>query len=256
MRQRFVRRLSRALRARLGRDRAGAWRVRTDPVRGRSGALEEESGYWSDWLAARGGKWAEEFARRFDPEAEVEDGGLREVLAALPPGARVLDVGAGPASTVGTRFRGQPLELVAVDPLAEEYARSLSRERLVPPVPTQAIAGEELTARLGPDRFDVAYSRNALDHAVDPAVIVDEMVGVVRPGGVVVLDHVQNEGERNGYEQLHQWNFDVFDGHLIVWRNDRRIDLTDRLRDRADVRCRLETRSGWPVVLAQITRRN
>ena len=254
MRQILARRIARALRARLGLGHGG-WRVRADPVRGRGRALDEESGYWSDWLAERGGKWADDFTRRFDPEAEVEDAELREVLASLPPGARVLDVGAGPASTVGVRFEGAPLDLVAVDPLADAYARSLAREGLVPPVPTQPIAGEDLRARLGSDRFDVAYSRNALDHAVDPAVIVDEMVGVVRPGGIVLLDHVQNEGERNGYEQLHQWNFDVADGHLVVWRSDRRIDLTDRLRDRADVRCRLESRGGLPVVLARITRR-
>jgi len=255
MQEPFVRRLVRAVRARVGGGHNGSWRVRTDPVRGRGHALDEESGYWSDWLAGRGGKWADEFTRRFDPEAEVDDPELRTVLATLPPGARVLDVGAGPASTVGTRFEGEPVHLVAVDPLAEEYDRSLAREGLVPPVRTQPVAGEELTARLGADRFDVAYSRNALDHAVDPAVVVDEMVDVVRPGGIVVLDHVQNEGERNGYEQLHQWNFDVADGHLVVWRNDRRVDLTERLRDRADVACRLETRGGLPVVLARITRR-
>jgi SAM-dependent methyltransferase len=255
MEQPFVRRLAHAVRARLGGSRDGNWRVRTDPVRGRHRALDEESGYWSDWLAGRGGKWADEFTRRFDPEAEVDDPALREVLAMLPPGARVLDVGAGPASTVGTRFEGKPIELVAVDPLAEQYERSLAREGLVPPVRTQPIAGEELTARLGSERFDIAYSRNALDHAVDPAVIVDEMVGVVRPGGIVVLDHVQNEGERNGYEQLHQWNFDVAEGHLVVWRSDRSVDLTERLHDRADVRCRVETRGGLPVVLDQIARR-
>jgi len=255
MQEPFVRRLVRAVRTRVGGDHDGSWRVRTDPVRGRGHALDEESGYWSDWLAGRGGKWADEFTRRFDPDAEVDDQALRDVLAALPPGAAVLDVGAGPASTVGTRFAGQPLNLVAVDPLADAYDRALAREGLAPPVRTQPIAGEELTARLGPDRFDVAYSRNALDHAVDPAVIVDEMVGVVRPGGVVVLDHVQNEGERNGYEQLHQWNFDVAEGHLIVWRNDRRVDLTERLRGRANVLCRVETRGGLPVVLAHITRR-
>jgi SAM-dependent methyltransferase len=254
MREPLVRRLVRAFRTRVGADR-GSWRVRTDPVRGRGHALDEESGYWSDWLSARGGKWVGEFTRRFDPEAEVDDQALRDVLATLPPRAAVLDVGAGPASTVGTRFDGQPLDLVAVDPLAEEYDRSLAREGLVPPVRTQPIAGEELTARLGADRFDVAYSRNAIDHAVDPAVIVDEMVAVVRPGGTVVLDHVQNEGERNGYEQLHQWNFDVADGHLIVWRNDRRVDLTERLSARAEVVSRLETRGGLPVVLARIIRR-
>ena len=199
--------------------------MRSDPVRGRRRALDEESGYWAYWLAERGGKWADDFSRRFDAAADVEDPVLREILATLGPGASVLDVGAGPASSVGARFAGRPLNLVAVDPLADAYDRSLAREGLVPPIRTQRVAGEELTARLGSDRFDVAYARNALDHAVDPAVIVEQMVSVVRPGGTVVLRHVQNEGERNGYEQLHQWNFDVVDDRLVVWNDAFRVDV-------------------------------
>jgi SAM-dependent methyltransferase len=252
--QAHPRRLARAIRAALGRDRGGRWKVRSDPVRGRRRALGEESGYWAYWLAERGGKWAEDFSRRFDAAADVEDPVLREVLATLGPGASVLDVGAGPASSVGARFAGRPLNLVAVDPLADAYDRSLAREGLVPPIRTQRVAGEELTARLGSDRFDVAYARNALDHAVDPAVIVEQMVSVVRPGGTVVLRHVQNEGERNGYEQLHQWNFDVVDGRLVVWRSDRTVDLTEQLRPRAEVTCWLEPTEPVPTVLARITK--
>jgi SAM-dependent methyltransferase len=254
MHEPLVKRAARAIRAVLRRDRGGPWKVRTDPVRGRRRALDEESGYWADWLAERGGKWAEEFSRRFDPEAEVDDPLLREVLAGLAPAASVVDVGAGPASSVGSRFDGRPLTLVAVDPLADAYDRALAREGLVAPVRTEPVAGEELTARLGAERFDVAYSRNALDHAVDPAVIVDEMLNVVRPGGTVVLRHVQNEGERNGYAQLHQWNFDAVDGHLVVWRSDRRVDLTERLHARADVRCWLEPTDDTFTVVARITR--
>jgi len=87
-------------------------------------------------------------------------------------------------------------------------------------------------------------------------VIVDEMLGVVRPGGAVVLHHIQNEGARNQYAQLHQWNFDVVDDHLIVWRSDRRVDLTERLQGRAEVQCALQpVDGGYPVVVARLIRR-
>ena len=33
-----------------------------------------------------------------------------------------------------------------------------------------------------------------------------EMLGVTRPGGIVRIVTHENEGERQGYEGLHQWN--------------------------------------------------
>jgi hypothetical protein len=107
-------------------------------------------------------------------------------------------------------------------------------------VRARPVPGERLIDHFGPDRFDVAYSRNALDHAVDPVLIVENMLGVVRSGGHVVLRHMRNEGVRQSYVQLHQWNFDERGGHLIVWRPGWETDLNERLSARAEVKCHLE----------------
>jgi SAM-dependent methyltransferase len=210
-------------------------------VRGRRRALREEVDYWRQWLAARGGKYAEEYAYRFDAHAEVADPALRKVLSDIPQReVSILDVGAGPASTVGCRFPGKALTVVAVDPLARHYDRLLATARVVPPVRTQRVAGEELVQRFGPAHFDIAYSRNALDHAVDPAVIVERMLEVVRPGGHVVLRHVRNEAIREAYVQLHQWNLDERHGQFVIWRAGHETNVSEALAGRAEVTCSTE----------------
>jgi SAM-dependent methyltransferase len=207
-------------------------------VRGRRSALRAEVAYWEDWVATRGGRWADEYDSRLDPAAEVWDPVLRDVLREIPhEEISILDVGAGPASTVGCRFPGKRLSVVAVDPLADSYARVLAQSGVVPPVPTERLEGERLIERFGRERFDVAYARNALDHAVDPTVIIEQMFGVVTVGGYVVLRHVRNEGVRQAYGQLHQWNFEERDGQLIVWRVGHESPVGDLLDGRGQMTC-------------------
>lgn len=221
-------------------------------MRGRRRALKEEIDYWEGWLATRGGRYADGFAYLFDPNSEVGDSALRAVLAGLNKGeqgtASILDVGAGPASTVGQRFCGRPVVVTAVDPLADDYRPLLLEYGLEPPVWTERLEGERLVERFGRERFDVAYARNALDHAVDPVAIVENMLEVVRRGGYVVLRHVRNEAVRQEYTQLHQWNFDERAGELVVWRPDEEISISERLVPET-VSCHVEANDTWVIVV-------
>ena len=237
-----VRRLAAFLRRRRwGRQ----WRRRSDPHRGRRRALGEEAGYWEHWLASRGGKYPEEYSYRLDPTSEVQDPLLREALAAMEADeASILDVGAGPATTVGCRFPGMRLEVVAVDPLADRYDELLDDAGVVPPVRTERLEGERVGERFGEGRFDIAYSRNALDHAVDPVEIIRQMVAVVRPGGFVLLRHARNEAVSQDYVQLHQWNFDERGGDFVIWRTDGETNMTRELAGAATVVCRREQPEG------------
>lgn len=219
----------------------GKWRRRSDPVEGRTEALSEEVDYWRNWLATRGGKWREEFEYRLDPSSEVADAVLREVIERTPrDSVSVIDVGSGPASMVGSVLPGKSIALVAVDPLADDYNRLLDEAHVSPPVRPRRVAGEQLVEAFGCGSFDVAYARNSLDHAVDPVLIIDNMVDVVRPEGRVVVRHVRNEGTRQAYVQLHQWNFDERDGCLVVWRPGVQIDVNAVLAGRAEVKCWVE----------------
>jgi SAM-dependent methyltransferase len=192
-------------------------------------ALDDEAAFWDRWIATRGNGARLDFDGRMHPESPIMDPYLLDAIAAIPRDpVRVLDVGAGPISTVGLRnYRspGRAIELVAVDPLADRYLELLARAGLTPPVATQACRGEDVAAHFGRGAFDVAYSRNALDHAADPMAAIRAMVEVVRADGRVVLVHGRREAEARGYEELHQWNFDVRGDRLELFGRRASFDV-------------------------------
>ena len=193
-------------------------------------ALPGEADFWSEWIATRGLDWPREFERRFDAAQPLSESLVLDVLDRIAADeVRILDVGAGPATSLGKTHPAKRLEIAAVDPLADDYARLLAEAGLRAPMRTQQVAGEQLSRAFEAESFDVAYARNAIDHAVDPARIVREMLAVVRPGGFVVLRHYENEAETEGYEGLHQWNFCLQDDRLVICNERRRIDVAAEL---------------------------
>jgi SAM-dependent methyltransferase len=91
---------------------------------------------------------------------------------------KVLEVGSGPHGLVfgfGQKFG------VGVDPLAVEY------KSLFPKLQTNAFTvaaiGEELPFEGG--SFEIVLSDNVIDHAERPMAIVDELVRVLKPGGLL-----------------------------------------------------------------------
>jgi SAM-dependent methyltransferase len=211
---------------RFGLVRRLLWRTRA----------RSEVDFWAAWLTGAPGteQWAHDRALRLDPTTEIRDPLVRAELDRSPAEEiSILDVGAGPLTSLGYRYPGKRLDIVAVDPLADEYNRLLREERLEPPVRTTAAAGEALLDRFGSRRFDIAYASNSLDHSADPARIISNMVGLVSPGGVVILRHKQNEGANARYGGLHQWNFDVVGEGLVVWNNAVEVDIGKALRGRA-----------------------
>lgn len=193
--------------------------------------------FWQGWLTGASGteQWAADRDARLDPDAEIRDPVLRHELECSPrDDVAILDVGAGPITSVGYRCGGKRVTVVPVDPLADEYRRLLRDAGLEPPVPTIRVAGEDLVRHFGRKSFDIAYAVNSLDHSADPVAIISNMVEVVRAGGIVLLRHKRNEGESARYGGLHQSNFDVADGRLVVWNTAARIDVTSALADRAE----------------------
>ena len=191
-----------------------------------------ETRFWSRWLETKGDQWPDDYARRVDPHSPVQDLLLITAIEALPQNTvEILDVGAGPLSTVGMTYGERDLRITAVDPLAPQYDRLLEKAGVTPPVRTIAGTAEQLLEIFEPGSFDIAFSKNALDHASDPALSVANMAAVVRSGGFVALRHFRQEGEARGYGGLHQWNFDELDGDFQVWSRDgMRHNITAPLR--------------------------
>jgi SAM-dependent methyltransferase len=141
----------------------------------------------------------------------------------------ILDVGAGPASSLGSVAPARTLSIVAVDPLAAEYAAMLARLGVRVAAPSIPGYAETLGAMFAPHSFDVVYARNSLDHARDPLRALREMLRLVRPSGFVALRHVRCEGENAGYADFHQWNFDIRGDGPELWNRRRRHPLASAL---------------------------
>jgi SAM-dependent methyltransferase len=197
--------------------------------------IDFEINWWTDWIRTKGSNWPDDFIARQDPDRRVNPN-LFEGMDTTAP-QKVLDVGAGPATCLGYRLNGQPVELTASDPLAPQYAKISAECGVVWPVQTISGFAEDLSAFFPRNHFDMVFCRNALDHSFDPVRGIEEMLLVLRIGGRVNLNHYANEGRDGNYVGFHQWNFDVVDGRPVIWNPHARIDLIDRFGHCADVSC-------------------
>ena len=222
-----------------------ALRPFTPPAWVHRAGLRGELSWWRGYIATSGGAWPEDLRQRLDPDAPLLEPLIADRLDRFDGrSVRVLDVGAGPVSVLGKTHGDVRLDVTAVDPLGKQYARLLAKAGIAPPVPTLACKGEDVAARFGPNAFHVAYSRNAIDHSADPLAIVSAMTDTVIPGGFVALRHYRCEAETNGYIDLHNWNFDVESGSLLIWGPYGSYDLSAELSGKATVTCWLSESSG------------
>ena len=117
---------------------------------------------------------------------------LRKALRGEAPGVgnaqpRVLDcgVGTGTLSSALARVTASPFKLDAIDisPRMLERAGSRFRERDLPVALRQADVRE---LPYGDGVFDLVMSAHVLEHLVDPGVALNEMVRVLKPGGLLI----------------------------------------------------------------------
>lgn len=188
-------------------------------------------------------------------------------LVDLPAGAivRVLDVGSGPLSQVGTASDRYRIEITAVDPLAHTYRKELALEQRG--VVTRRGTGETLIHDFPPRVFDLVFCRNALDHTSEPLLAIRQMVRVCKAAGAVFLSHSTDEGRKQRYRGLHQWDFSPReDGDLVISTPGKPpVSLRQELRGTATVQATMTgvsatgTRSpphGWHTAVVRPTRRS
>ncbi len=151
------------------------WFARKRRERGRR-ALERQLVYQENKAAA--------FSSGHDASARanfIRAQSIRQRLARvkdIPDSARVLEVGSGAHGLIFGFAAGCG---VGVDPLAVEYRQLFPVLQQL--APTVAAIGEELP--FGDAAFDVVLSDNVIDHAERPLAIVDEIVRVLKPGGLL-----------------------------------------------------------------------
>lgn len=151
------------------------WFAKKRRERGRR-ALERQLDYQRE-KAASTGATEDELARFQFLRSQM----IRTLLEAIKPitdTSRILEVGSG---TGGLIFGfGSDLR-VGIDPLAAYYKQLYPK--LQSTARTVAALGEELP--FDDASFDVVLSDNVIDHGEQPFEIIDEMVRVLRPGGLL-----------------------------------------------------------------------
>ncbi|UJR80442.1 class I SAM-dependent methyltransferase [Sandaracinus amylolyticus] len=166
----------RRLREGVGRLREGVAELRARPTSERaSHAIARQLDYQRRKAAAIARDHA-----RIERIMSARTNALVATLAphvAITSGTRVLEVGSGAHGHVF--FLGVP-DAIGVDPLADEYRALFPWQ---PRARTIAAYGEHLP--FDDARFDLVVSDNVIDHAERPAAIVDELVRVLAPGGVL-----------------------------------------------------------------------
>ena len=104
-------------------------------------------------------------------------------------GRTLLDVGAGPAQYAAA-FTAAGVRYLAVD----------HDRRVVARLSGTAAVGEARALPVADASLDVAFSSNVLEHVSQPWVAADEMVRVVRPGGLVVVSYTNWLSPWGGHE--------------------------------------------------------
>lgn len=207
--------------------------------------IDYEVDFWTKWFSTSGGQWPEDFRMRLDPGVEIEPSFMELVTTADAAHAKILDVGSGPLSILGKVHNGVRLDITAVDPLADYYARIVECCGVRRPIPVIKAFAEDLASFFDSNHFDLAHCQNALDHSFEPLRAVFQMLEIVKPGGVVLLRHIPNEAENEQYSGFHQWNFDVEDGCFIMWNRRERINVNRLVEGFSDIHA---VKSGGVVV--------
>jgi SAM-dependent methyltransferase len=223
-----------------------------------AGGADAEIAILSEWLRTQGGRWPGDYRFRLDPESVIQEDITRHLNGAGQR-VRLLDAGAGPLTFVGKRWPGHDLELTAVDALADSYDALLAEYAITPPVRTRRCDSERLSDVFAPDSFDMACAAHTIDHSYEPLRAIRQLVTVVRPGGVVLLQHYPNEAENEVYSGQHQWNLDWVSGDCILWRPGDKWSLRRELAGQAtvtggkadDVVTTVITKSGGPTAGAE-----
>lgn len=199
-----------------------------DPMKAAwTSGLPAEVQFWEDFIRTRGLDWPHDFRDRLNPDLPFPPHLRARLVPEPPPGSviRVLDVGSGPLTTLGTRWEGRTVELVPIDPLADRYNELLDQAGITPPNRTRHGEAERLTEYFPEGHFDLAHAVNSLDHSYNPLESIRQMLLVVKPGAYVQLEHAADEAETQKYDGLHQWNFRIESGRLVIWRPGERLDV-------------------------------
>lgn len=94
---------------------------------------------------------------------------------------------------------------------------------------------EFLGNTFGRNYADYIIVDNALDHCIDPWRSLVECLYVLKTDGRMYMNHRRAEAVYEGWSGLHRWNIDCDGGDLIIWNKENAVNVTERLKEIADI---------------------
>lgn len=216
------------------------WLKQRIPSLRRTEALEQEIQFWRNWFESGGLQWPQDYQERFNPDQPIQSHVATFIDRIDGDPVHILDVGSGPITKLGKKHSSKQLVITATDILAGEYDRLLSELGVEPLVRTVFADAERLEGQFGKNAFDIVHGQNSIDHTARPLQAIEQMLAVCKPLGYVILYHAENEGHREQYQQLHQWNFTCVNGDFIVrdrWGQE--TNVTNKLATAGEVTCNI-----------------
>lgn len=148
---------------------------------------------------------------------------LQQIAGGAYP-IRTMEIGPGPLSTLGWGVEEGILDVLAIDPLADEYRRIVNYiQNPYPIVPLRA-DGEDATLIFQGLHFHLAYARNSIDHCREPQKVFGNMVTLLVHGGILAHKHGEREGTLQRWKGGHNWDLSL-DGNDIILSDSRGAEV-------------------------------
>ena len=196
--------------------------------------IKSEVRFWDGFFCAE--DRAEDLKNRLDPEFPLQE----KFWDLLPAHAEVqiLDVGAGPLTRIGKKCEGKYVVITAIDPLADEYETLIDKYHIHPLIRTQKGEAEKLTEIFPPNNFDLVIAQNSIDHSYAPEIAIQQMIGVVKQGGYIYLEHFFNVAEEMQYTGMHQWNFTLSsEGDFVISSKKQQVNISKKYSSLCTIKC-------------------
>ena len=165
---------------------------------------------------------------------------------------RILDVGSGPLTRIGSHWPGHEVQITATDPLAEHYNKLLKNLEIPQRVPVTFAHGEKLLETFAPNSLTWPMPSNSLDHSYDPLKAIEQMLAVVKPDCHVYLWHFSNAAKHECYQGLHQWNFEMAKNDFVISDGTASHSLASHFGPAIRLECEITRAFDAEVVIARI----
>jgi ubiquinone/menaquinone biosynthesis C-methylase UbiE len=198
--------------------------------------------FWNNCFKTNGLIWPDEFKLRFDPSLELQ----KEIIPLLPNSdiIYILDVGAGPLTFLGKKYKNKKLIITAIDPLADAYDKILQKYSVRPLIRTIKLNAEDLTKKFNENSFDLVVARNSIDHSFSPIKALNEMFKVVKKDRYIFMIHKPNEAINEKWAGLHQWNFSENKGDFMISSKNSNYNFSKEYQKKCNVTCKLNISDG------------